>query len=140
MHRSRFLFLILLFLSVEGNAQVNLVPNPSFEQYTICPNNGGQIYYAPPWFNPTQGSPDYFNACDAPVLGTPENLLGYQIPHLGNAYAGFFASFNDTSMGISNYREYVEVKLDSSLSAGVKYFVSFYLSLSDSMNFATDRI
>jgi hypothetical protein len=48
---------------------------------------------------------------------------------MGVAYTGFFASFNDTSMGIYNWREYVEVKLDSSLVGGVKYYVSFYFIL-----------
>jgi hypothetical protein len=134
-----YLLLFLLFpFSLFG--QVNLVPNPSFEIYDTCPNNGGQIFYAQPWFNPTQGTPDYFNVCDAPVLGTPANLLGYQTPHSGNAYAGFFAAYNDTSMGIPNYREYVETKLDSSLQPGIKYFVSFYVSLADSMNFSSDKL
>ena len=115
------------------------MPNPSFELNDTCPNNTGQIFHAVPWFSPTQGTPDYLNSCSS-FLGVPENLWGYQNAHSGNAYAGLFASMNDTSMGIYNYREYVEVKLDSALTGGVKYFVSFYLSLSDSMNFATDRI
>lgn len=135
-HLFLFLFIILSFCV---KAQINLVPNPSFEVKDTCPNNTGQIFHAVPWFNPTQGTPDYLNSCSS-FLGVPGNLWGYQNAHLGNAYAGFFASISDTSMGISNYREYLEVKLDSSLIAGVEYFVSFYLSLSDSMNFATDRI
>ena len=134
----RLLFSFLVFCTFAGDAQINLVPNPSFEINDTCPDNTGQIFHATSWFNPTQGSPDYLNSCSS-FLGTA-NLWGYQNAHLGNAYAGLFASVNDTSSGIYDYREYVEVKLDSALASGVKYFVSFYVSLADSMNFATDRI
>lgn len=107
MLKSLLYLLILLPFSLLG--QQNLVPNPSFEIYDTCPYNTGQIHYAIPWFQSTQGTPDYLNSCVS-YLGIPANFWGNQSAHTGNAYAGFFASLNDTS-NFLNYREYVEVKL-----------------------------
>ncbi len=47
----------------EAVAQTNLVPNPSFETDSLCPNGGSEIKYASPWYSPTGGSPDYFRPC-----------------------------------------------------------------------------
>lgn len=142
MLKAPFYFLLFLLLPFSLWGQQNLVPNPSFEQYTACPNNPGQIVYSAPWFQPTGGTPDYYNNCTTYPLGVPNNFAGYQSAHSGNAYAGFaaFILAYDTTFPFPNYREYVEVKLDSQLQAGEKYFVSFYLSLSDSVNYATDDI
>jgi hypothetical protein len=104
----------------------NLVPNPSFETYSICPANvnNGEPFQAPPWFIPTDGSTDYFNICAAPGnAGVPNNLFGTQDPHTGVAYAGvgmWFVSFL--------YREYLSVQLTEPLMADTAYEVSFYVS------------
>jgi hypothetical protein len=128
-------------MAVNSYSQVNLVPNPSFEVYDTCPNNAGQIYYSVPWFQPTMGTSDYLNSCIATPLGVPLNFYGYQPAHTGGAYAGFFACIlMYDSFPFPNYREYAEVKLNASLQSGVKYFVSFYVSLADSVNYATDAI
>ena len=81
-------FLLLgIFLSYLGHTQ-NLVPNNSFEQYSICPNNYHQINYSLFWFNPCDppygpigsysGSSDYYNACDTFLMGVPYNGWGFQ--------------------------------------------------------------
>lgn len=138
----RFLYFLLICFPFSLFGQQNLVPNPSFEVYITCPNNIGQIEYSTLWFQPTAGTPDYYNNCTTYPLGVPINYAGYQNAHSGNAYAGFaaFLLAYDTTFPFPNYREYVEIKLDSQLQAGEKYFVSFYLSLSDSVNYATDAI
>ncbi len=113
----------------------NLVPNPSFENFTTCPNTQDQLNFASPWMKPTGGSPDYYNACagSGPFVGVPVNGLGNQTPHSGNAYAGFILRPSN------NYREYIEVPLTSPLVAGVAYDVSFYVSLSDASQWAIDK-
>lgn len=138
-----FFLLIFSFTFCKVNptyAQTNLVPNPSFELYTACPTADGQIGFAPPWFNPTQGTPDYYNACytngTSWDLDVPANWIGFQNPKTGSAYAGI--SVSTAKYGES--REYIEVKLMDSLLSGVKYYVSFYVSLADSMRYATDAI
>jgi len=121
-------------------AQINLVPNPSFEQYTICPTSDNQIQYAAPWFNPTLGTSDYYNACFTGGgfnMDVPDNWIGYQNARTGMGYSGIavFPAQNPPS-----YREYIEVKLSDSLQSGKKYYVSFYVSLADSVRYATDDI
>ena len=55
--------LFLLLCSCLLHAQTNLVPNGSFETYTMCPDGGGVINYATPWYSPTTGTTDYYNSC-----------------------------------------------------------------------------
>jgi hypothetical protein len=120
-----FLFCVL-FIKAHGQ---NLVPNPSFENYSLCPNNQAQINRASPWRQPTNNTPDYFNACTTQTfIGVPHNSLGYQNARTGNAYAGFGSYYNCSW----NCREYIEVQLINTLIQNKKYCVSFYVSLADS--------
>ena len=120
----------------------NLVPNPSFEQYTSCPDNYCQIHRASGW-EAWGYSPDYFNSCGiypwSPV-SVPYNDIGFQFASTGNAYAGFFAydSLNSSSCGLC--REYIGMQLVSPLVIGQKYYVNFKVSLADIANFAVDKI
>ena len=120
-------------------SQLNLVPNPSFELYRTCPNNGGQIIKAIPWFQPHTGpsgsSTDYFNACAPNVfVSVPFNDFGFQLAKSGSAYSGFY------TYGLSSYREYLEVQLIDTLLPGQEYCVSFYVSLPDKASIAADGI
>ncbi len=83
------LFLVWLgLLSFYSTCQVNLVPNPSFEQYVTCPNGQAQIHYSTGWLNFSY-SPDYFNSCSS-NFSIPYNMGGYQYPATGNAYSGIY--------------------------------------------------
>jgi len=119
----------------------NLVPNPSFEDTLNCPANQDEVYNAPPWFRPTIGTSDYFNQCYSGGLtnvDVPGNFEGYQFARTGNAYTGIacagYVFFPD------NRREYIEARLIDSLIAGKKYYIEFYVSLSDSSIWAIDFI
>lgn len=110
----------------------NLVPNPSFEDTLNCSgpwSGGASLEIAFPWFNPNSATTDYF--------ANNNSNCGYQYynqnPRTGNAYAGFFGYLVQT-------REYLEVRLDSSLQQGVKYCLSFYISRNEACGGATDRI
>jgi hypothetical protein len=110
-------------------AQSNLVPNPSFETLETCPYLGSQLYFAYPWFV-AEGSPDLYNTCATlNNWSVPFNQFGFQNPHSGNGYAGG-VFYNVPS---SDYREYLEVQLDSTLIANENYCVSFYVSLSSGL-------
>lgn len=103
----------------------NLVPNWSFETYTVCPTAGDQIHYASGWekFSISVSTPDYYNAC-APAgnYGVPDNIISYQMDRRGcNAYAGIV-----TKGGSANDREYIGIQLNQPLIIGQKYFISFY--------------
>jgi hypothetical protein len=117
------------------NAQVNLVPNPSFENITQCPNNPAQVNFAVPWKDPTHASSDLFNSCNINDWGVPNNLGGYQMARSGQSYVGFATYYAGSST-----REYIQVKLDSILHAGKNYYVEFYVSLSDTQRVACNNM
>ncbi|MEP7170526.1 MAG: hypothetical protein ABI855_14245, partial [Bacteroidota bacterium] len=129
--------LIVLFVAYGVCEGQNLVPNPSFEDTIHCPIGINALNDAVGWFKPTLGTPDLFNICN---LNIPHNFFGYQVPRTGVAYAGIITLITTYDSVYNSWREYAEVKLNSSLQTGTKYFISFYVSLADSVNYATDDI
>ncbi|MBX7183103.1 MAG: hypothetical protein K1X82_13410, partial [Bacteroidia bacterium] len=122
----------------------NLVPNPSFEEYSDCPTTEGQLENATGWVNPnpaSQATPDYYNSCNCQNtnvfnLCVPHSTIGYQQAHSGVAYAGVFTF----SYLVSNAREYLQIKLSDTLVQRRKYLVGFYCSLRDDLcNLATNN-
>ena len=76
---------ILLHQMVSG--QVNLVPNPDFEDYDYCPGAFSAFSWfsataANDWMNGSAGTSDYFNACggDGSQVGVPSNDLAISQP------------------------------------------------------------
>jgi hypothetical protein len=103
----------------------NIIPNPSFEEYTECPHDYGQSLNLLNWF-PAYGSPDLYNACDGnDTCGVPENVAGYQQAATGNGYIGMGCYSNDPPDG---FRELLGVRLDQALVPGTTYYVSFKVS------------
>lgn len=119
--------IIILVLGVTNLAySQNLVSNPSFESFTVCPSNQGQINLAAPW-NSTRGTVDYYHSCsNNPNYSTPLNSAGIQTPRTGNGYAGFFCR-----QGFIDVREYLSIQLSAPLIAGQEYCVYFFVSLAD---------
>ncbi len=132
-------FCALLFaLHTQVYAQVNLLPNGSFEEYDTCPDNLSQIDYAKYWFSPNLSSPDYYNSCSISNLSNvPNNELGFQYAKDGNAYAGIVIYERQT---ISGYQEYLEIKLTNPLQSMKKYNFSFYFSIANNSYFGTNLI
>ena len=132
----KYLFTIycLLYTANCLNAQVNLVPNYSFEDTVHCPSNVNELYDSELWINPTTATPDYLNACGTYSTGVsvPHGWAGYQIAHTGVAYTGIFTY----TRGAKNYREYIQIKLSDSLLHDIKYMVSFYVSLGNYCQYA----
>jgi OOP family OmpA-OmpF porin len=131
------LFFLLCFSGIASQAQ-NLVPNPSFEEYDVCPmaltvtRMVGPLY----WYQPTAGSADYFNSCakNRGVCGVPRNKLGYQEARTGQGYCGFICYLNEKKL--RNYREYLEARLDKRLNKGHTYCVQLHVSLAESSTYA----
>ncbi|MBS1635300.1 MAG: gliding motility-associated C-terminal domain-containing protein [Bacteroidetes bacterium] len=130
----RVLLFCIFILSVQLLKSQNLVPNGSFETYTLCPNASSEIQSAVPWQTASAvSSTDYFNACSS-LLNVPNIPGGYQQAHSGNAFAGLW--FLQTP----NYREYLQVQFTSSLVAGKTYYVEFFVNLQDQMQNAVNNI
>jgi gliding motility-associated-like protein len=141
-----FLFLISCHLQAQ-----NLVPNPSFETYTDCPQ--APVPYAPPdflalaapWYTPTHASPDYYTACSTvpSAVRTPNNSSsGFQFPRTGTAMVGLIVTVDTiTYRNVPNpVREYIQVPLIRPLTTGKWYRISFYVNLANQANDASSRI
>ena len=124
---------ILALISYSGHAQ-NLVPNCSFEDYTTCPTNSGQINFCREWYTPGEGTPDYCNQCNSTNYSVPNNLWGNQNAKDEWAYAHLICYYPSQPQ----YREYLQVKLAGPLRSGESYTVSFYISCSDQSRYAID--
>lgn len=128
--KTLFTLTILSFFAHSLFAQINYVPNNSFENYNLCPPtySGMDILsnpYIQDWFAASLGTSDYFNAClSGSEADVPDNFASYNQPaHTGNAYAGFFVRLETVE-----YREYITAQLTSPLTAGECYYVEFWVA------------
>ena len=130
-------FIVQLFFIENNCAQINLVPNPSFETYSTCPDNFTQINYATGWYSASGGTPDYFNACQTIFnFGVPSNAFGFQMAQEGNGYAGVYV-FGITP---APAREYIQIQLLDTMQADKPYCVSFYVNRSNTATIAITQI
>ncbi len=121
---------ITLLTQVNANSQ-NLVPNPSFEIYTACPDNisspgDDQVLKATGWSSFRETS-DYFNTCANATFwqaGVPSNVVGVQAARDGKGYLGLATFVRNTA----NAREFIGAKLTTTLTIG-KNFVNLFANL-----------
>jgi len=130
----KFIIIILSITAFSSYAQ-NLVPNYSFEVYDTCPFSSGQIYSAIPWVDATNASSDYYNACSV-GLGVPNNSVGSQNALDGNAYAGFAAYYSP----LTDFREYIQVKLSDTLLTDSCYKLIYYVSIAEQGMYGVNRL
>jgi gliding motility-associated-like protein len=134
------IFILFLLGHISIVCGQNLVSNFSFEESTNCPVAISELNLASPWFTPTSGTSDYYNSCwnissGGVSVDVPANFNGVQAARSGHAYAGI-AAYSP----LVDYREYIEIELDSALKPGIEYCVSFYVNLSDGSNYTINKI
>jgi hypothetical protein len=114
----------------------NLVPNPSFEDYTTCVTGVAQVYKSTGW-HAYLATPDYFNSCadSSSLFSVPYNGFGYQYPRTGNGYCGFYTYGNPA--GNPNYREIIGAQLATTLVIGTRYYISLYVNTTYGVYFPT---
>ncbi len=129
------LFFLLIFCK-SGITQYNLVPNPSFEQFTICPS---AIKSDKPdiWYKPDKGGAAYRNNCSQlTTAGVPYHFTvggtGFQYPRIGFGYV-FMFYYNTGS------HNYFQIKLKDSLKAGHCYYSECYVNLSNPFKLACNN-
>lgn len=97
------------------------------------------------WDNPTQGSPQVYLTTNDPAcyLHQPDSqydgpigLKGNQSPRTGEGMVGLWCFTID---GL-NQRQYVQAELSTPMMVGQTYFVQFYVSLGDNMEFGCNNI
>ena len=128
----------------------NLVVNPSFENTASnCGNFGGEGFttdLAATWNSANSNtagdscsSPDLFAPCNVvfgiSVTGMPDNELGWQNARTGSRYVGII-----THEPLSNYREYIQGRTSTPLTAGQQYCVSMFVSRGDGVPYATNNM
>ena len=133
-----------LLFSYFTRAQINLVPNNSFEVIDTCPT---PIYGSSPsqfskyWFD-IKNTPDYFTNCPGvnPAYQPPSNSFGYQCPANGGSYMGIY-SFAKINPGV---QEVFSSRLNDSLIKNIKYYISFKAVLANingvSAYYATSKL
>src|SRR5690554_6414935 len=136
----KYIFITLIcffnFLSRPLSGQ-NLLPNPSFEDmrpaaflhpiYWSAATNEGWNYLTP-----------YNNTYDS-RYSAPENVSGYQEARSGKAYIGMSLMhlYSFTPSKRNTTREYLQTKLKRPLKADSTYCFQIYVSLADSMRYAS---
>lgn len=145
MNQVKFYLIVITFLlnATICNAQ-NIVPNGSFEEHIGCPSGGGDILNCSIWFNPaidgSGGSPDYYHECATSVsTGIPVNNAGYQQAQTGSAYCGII-TYSSPLYSLPNYREYLEIQLDTNLEFNKCYHFSMYINLGNVSKYTSDDI
>ncbi|MGB3619405.1 MAG: hypothetical protein WBA12_14910, partial [Catalinimonas sp.] len=106
-------------------AQVDLVPNPSFEEISACPDDYSQISRAAPWQGFAFGGEDVdlFHACGKKAFGVPRNFTGEARARTGHGYAGLFVWYPQ----FPTYREFLQVPLEEPLRPGRTYEAVMYV-------------
>jgi hypothetical protein len=125
-----FFFIVLFaafFSPVLSSGQINLVPNPSFEDTVFCPTGVTQITGCEHWSS-FGNTPDYFNACKATGVNVPNAPFGFQYAHSGEAMTGLITYRRPNSPDGPNYREYIGATLINPTIPGSKYYFSFYIN------------
>src|SRR5690554_4813447 len=133
--------LILIFLikfCVYANTQ-NLIPNYSFEDTTtrVTP-----LFLPADWESATLEGWNYYTPLQNhtyPDWGTPDNGNGYQQAKTGRAYVGINL-YNLWTFQRNPRREYMQVRLKRILEFDSTYCFQLYISLADSIHFASKNM
>lgn len=146
-----FIFISLYWLC--HSQPINLIPNPSFENFNNCPISETNPYYsglnqiclATPWFQPFQpndsssmcggSSSDFFHKCSGNIPIIPYKQ-DFQNPKNGSGFSGISIV---NPWNPNDYREYLEVSLSEILKRK-NYCVSWYSNLSGDSGQSVNRI
>lgn len=107
-------------------APSSLIPNPSFEEMSCCPDSEADLQCADNWIQASTPTTDYYHTCD--LLAHP--FLGFMVPLPiidGNGAIGF----RDGKTGVPNFKEYTGACLTQSMTVGVEYMLDFYVGFHD---------
>ena len=130
------MLLFSIFRGAITEAQVNLVPNFSFEQYSVCPS--ASISDKPDiWYKPDLNGAGYLNAC------SPSNLSGVPI-HYTTAGSGFQYAKSGIAYALMFYynssaHNYLQIQLTDSLKVGNCYYGECYVNLSNPFKVACNN-
>lgn len=135
--KSIVLFLFSLFSLRELCAQVNLVPNPSFENFDSVTtfDKISNFKLVRNWYNPViKTTPDFYHLFEQKRKSNlPKNRLGTQFPRTGLSYVGIIPESD-------KWYEYIGVKLNLPLEKDKLYKVSLFTALGIDCTIATNEL
>ncbi|MGZ3863951.1 MAG: OmpA family protein [Bacteroidia bacterium] len=117
----------------------NLIPDSSFEFNKAIPTDFSAIGYSNTWSRASMGTTDLFSKNDRrknkySIVDVPQNVMGFQFPHSGNSYAGFFLFSH------GDYREYLQTALTTPLKKNKTYLFSVWINLANLSQTYIDQI
>ncbi len=133
-------------------SQINLIPNPSFEDSIQIPQVNDELFKCKNWIKPTGTSSDYFSAyspVNAPPISQPncgvsipKNAIGFQFAKQGNFYVGglMYANFNGNLYPERTANELFEVKLVQPLKKKYLYAFKLYYNVANGSNVASNQL
>lgn len=135
----RFFAIVLLLPFVNLLRAQNLVPDSSFENNRAIPTDFSAIGYSYTWSRASMGTTDLFCKNDRrknkySIVDVPQNVMGFQFPHSGNSYAGFFLFSH------GDYREYLQAPLITPLKKNKTYLFSAWINLANLSQTYIDQI
>ncbi len=104
----------------------SLIPNPSFEEMSCCPQGEADLECADEWIQASTPTTDYYHTCG--ILAHP--FLGFMVPTPiidGEGAIGF----RDGKFGQPNFKEYAGACLTESMTIGAEYMLDFYVGFHD---------
>jgi gliding motility-associated-like protein len=119
----------LLFSNFILKAQLNLVPNGSFELKDTCPTYLGQLPFISHFWDKSDQTTELFDKCGNYLTKIPQNWSGTQQSIHGNSYGGFIL-YRDFNTPLT-YCEYIQTSLLTPLTDNYKYCLSFDYSIAE---------
>lgn len=112
----------------------SLIPNPSFEEMSCCPNDNAELYCADNWIQASLPTTDYVHTCEG-YLGNTSIPAFAPLPFAdGEGGVGFR---DGQAQAGSNYKEYVGACLLESMEVGVSYRLDFFVGFRDNVTGST---
>jgi hypothetical protein len=148
----RLIILFNLLICLKAQAQINLVIDPSMEEYPKCPdifsaNEGCYTWHSLDSVNSTNQAtvsctPVYLNICSSSTDNSVPISYGtgssYQYPRSGNGMYGM-GFYLLPSVNTFYNRDYLRGRIRGGLINGKQYCGKFYVSLFNTQYYAVDR-
>jgi OOP family OmpA-OmpF porin len=91
------------------------------------------------WFEPNNGTTDYFKKCRGKLNSPILDYSGHSEPQDGNAFIGL-VNYSSSNVLLRRYREYIAVRLTNELEKDSLYEISFYLKVASLSDFCMDYV
>ena len=108
----------------------SLIPNPSFEEMSCCPDANAMLNCADEWIQASGPTTDYIHTCDGYTGNTSINAVAPTPYPDGEGAVGF----RDGEGGVGpNFKEYVGACLTQAMEVGATYRLDFFVGFRDNI-------